>query len=213
MKKFRPVNFLLIIIGLFILCASPTHAATTISVLGLGDYSSNIPGGAYTANLAPGGGVDFGMGNRIISAHLGAFYDSKSYSSTFTSAGIDVTNAVKENRLLIPLSLWVTPSIFIFEFGGYGSMGIGNLTYTVTSSGSTSASTSSTYAAWGINTFDYGLLGGAGVKIPFSRVTSFIAKAQYLYGLANNSVDTSLTYKYRAILGMVGLSFSLGKSN
>src|SRR3989338_6502841 len=107
MMRSKTMKSFIITVGLFVLSASPTFAGTTLSILGLGDYSymKVAPSTAVRSSLAGGGGLDLGVGNKSVSVHLGAFYDPKSYS--YDASGFSFT--LKENRVLVPLTLWVTP--------------------------------------------------------------------------------------------------------
>jgi len=162
---------------------SSTAEAFDFSVLGAASSSS------YSITPAPAvfsGGAGFGLGVRLgfdlfpfFSWEVGALYIGYSLSA--------MTATLNYNYIQIPVLLRFTPIPFVaLEAGGY--YGIPSST---TSTGAVPPELMNAALPTYSSSNDYGLLIGAGVRLPLLPLMSIRADALYEYGLANVSTGTS----------------------
>jgi len=174
------------ITAIAVLWAGTAMGATTqlglLGVMTLGgtdgvDRGSLASPNPYSGNTSFGGGVMIrGAGNPFFNLELNALYAPRKYA--FAGGG-QATFPMLE----IPLMLRFTPiPLLAFGFGGYYAVKIGDV--------STTGTLPAAYNPPTFGTHDYGLVGAAGLQLPFGPMMAFLLEARFLMGLAD--LDPSL---------------------
>ncbi len=180
------------------------RGASALPVSFVGAYdSSNIS--ANTKTIGPqtgyGGGILFGfpLGYRT-SLETGAVYFNRGW--TDKTAG---SNTLVSQVLLAPVVFKLHFHIFSVGAGGYYASNLGSLNQ----SGAVNNSGLS-YGSYGINPYDYGLIGEVAFHIFIGRGLAFKLQGDYLSGLTNVATVAGSTFQYRDILVLAGFTFHLG---
>ncbi len=180
---------------------SPTAKVSLPIPITVQSYSSVMGGVYFKENLSMLFGVE-----------LDAIYLKKKVR--YALAGfLDSTDESKAIQVPLILRANLIP-------GGYFNFGVGAYYEAGMSSGVdstnnlTGASGNQTYANAGVKHNDYGAVGSVQLKIPLAPTVKFSVEGRYLYGLAEQSADTSaasggLTIKNRYMQVIAGLGFGM----
>lgn len=190
------------ILAFFLLTA--LHAqALSVSLLGVGDNSqetsSNLKLGSQT-NDGEGLLINAYLGGRW-TASVGGLYFTRSWTDTSTGA----SNTISSQVLMVPLIFDFHLRYFSLGLGGYYSQNQGSLS----ESGAVTNSNLS-YAAYGINNYDYGYLGRIGLHMPIGHSAAIQLGVLYAGGSPNLSINTANTFQNRDILYTAGITIGLG---
>jgi len=175
------------------------HGAV-VSLVGDADFSNNT-GNSKTVGpqTGYGGGVLIGFPLAMrLGLETGLLYFNRNWSDT-TSGTNSISSQVFEVPVILKIHLF---RFFSIGAGGYYASNSGNLS----ESGSTNNS-SLTYSAYGINPYDYGLLGNVSIHVPLTPGVLFRVDGNYQSGLVNVSSNTNNNFQYRDMSVLAGFTF------
>ncbi len=166
----------------------------------------------YKARNSYAGGALLGLRyKRFFGIETGAIYANNKFGSDLANVdGVSVSGDTSFNSIQIPLLLRFTVLPLIsFGVGGYYSMGIGQVSETLSVGGAPAATATSTYADAGLKTSDYGFLGDVRIRLPLIPTFGFILDFRYLYGFGNLSADAAAKIYLTDMQAFAGLQFGL----
>lgn len=174
-------------------------------VLGGANYTTYDTGSANTQinnkfNYGVGAGAILSLAPRI-GFEIDGIYRKNSFGFEFSGAESTTTMTA----LIVPAMLRVNLPVISLGAGGYYSMGLGDLSQTVTFNGNTTTS-SSTYEASSLEKSDYGLAASVRMSVLPLGVGSVFIDGRYLMGMKDRAVGAG-EMKTRSFEAMLGLSF------
>jgi hypothetical protein len=196
--KFR----ILLLVYLMWILPAHAYAAGAISIVGVSDTSSiSATGKTVGSQTAFGGGLLIGLPLAMrLSIETGALYFNRNWTDTTTGS-----NTLSSQVLEVPVLLKFHLRFLSIGAGGYYSSNIGSLNETGTVNNSSLG-----FGQYGINPYDYGLIGDVGVHIPLGRGFLLRVDGQYLYGLVNIATAPANTVQYRDFQVLAGFTFIFG---
>ncbi len=201
---------------LFAFTSTPAFAKVNLALMGIGQYGSRqlmsedqVLRVTDRAKLSYGGAVNLEfMFNHKWSLEIGGTYvERKSHVPTSVTFGTTLLDAGGNTVT----TTWIMPTVafrvrwdsVFFTFGGYYGIASGDVT-TDTTVGSTSVSTTSSYANASLEDTDYGVLTSFGRNLAGEWLRM---EFRFLMGLRDASSATDVNLQYRDFQLMLGLVF------
>jgi hypothetical protein len=194
-----------------LLALPSANAGLRFSVFGAGTFSSikNTAAVATTtssAKLGIGGGAQLElMLGQVVGLELGGLYLQRKFSTTDSLLAITAESTFTYVQIPLQVRFWLGRFVTL-GVGGYYAMGLGDIKSTALGIPITT-----TYAAAGTKTSDYGLLGSLGFNIPLGTSVAILAEGRYAYGMQDLNVtkDPAGTAKWRDMQALIGLRFGM----
>lgn len=217
------------LLALLALMSAPDALAKvsfSLSAVGAVSYwghtlGGTIPGAGITltngAELGFGGGLLLeAMFNPKIGLELGGLLLQRKWERhrVVTSPASDQTTTFSGNSIHVPLLLrFKLGSKFSIGVGAYMSQLIGDANAVTT--GTSSSTTTGSWAGTDYTTMDYGVLASLRLRIPLSAKVGLIADGRFGFGFAEGFTDTfksggTATLQHSDIQGLIGLQFGGG---